>query len=208
MRRYTTAVSAKAMDVLYNCTTKYLVRFKFLVYYSTHFLTSFWTGRFAKEHRTHTVNSILKNAHFLVILPRAPWHGTRRVMVCFLPHSLVFGQDCLYNGTYYSSSNKIAIRYVYWPYRILEYLSTAGRVPLYILTVYRVWYNLAHRFSPQRRVIENPLGGFCLTRNPRLCWINLLLLYYGTELINLFSTVPGVLLNENINKNVALELFR
>jgi hypothetical protein len=59
-------------------------------------LTSFWTGQFAKEHRTHTVNSILKSAHFLVTLPRAFWHDTRQVTVCLLPRSLVFGEHCLY----------------------------------------------------------------------------------------------------------------
>ena len=60
-------------------------------------LTSFWNGRFAKEDRTHTVNLILKSAHFLVIFLRALWHDTRRVSVCQKPHSLVFGQDCLYS---------------------------------------------------------------------------------------------------------------
>jgi hypothetical protein len=55
-------------------------------------LTSFWTGRLAKEHRTHNVNSILKRAHFLVILSRASWHDTRQVTVCLLPRSLVFGE--------------------------------------------------------------------------------------------------------------------
>jgi hypothetical protein len=62
-------------------------------------LTSFWTGRFAKERGTHAVNSILKSAHFLVTLPRASWHDTRWVTVCLLPHSLVFGEHCLYLGT-------------------------------------------------------------------------------------------------------------
>ena len=62
-------------------------------------LTSFWTGQFAKEHRTHTVNSILKSAHFLVTLPRASWHDTRQVTVCLLPRSLVFGEHCLYTRT-------------------------------------------------------------------------------------------------------------
>jgi hypothetical protein len=32
-------------------------------------------------------------------LPRLSWQDTRRVTVCFLPHSLVFGQDCLYTRT-------------------------------------------------------------------------------------------------------------
>ena len=59
-------------------------------------VTSFWTDRIAKVHRTHTVNSILKSAHFVVTLPRASWHDTRRVMVCLLPYSLVIGEDCLY----------------------------------------------------------------------------------------------------------------
>ena len=49
-----------------------------------------------KEHRTHTVNSVLKSARFLVTLPRASWHDTRRVTVCSLPHPLVIGEDCLY----------------------------------------------------------------------------------------------------------------
>ena len=30
----------------------------------------------------------------------ASWHDTRRVTVCLLLHSLVFGQDCLYTSTY------------------------------------------------------------------------------------------------------------
>ena len=59
-------------------------------------VTSFWTGQIAKEHRTHTVNSVLKSAHFLVIFTRVSWHDTRRVTVCLLPHSLVIGEDCLY----------------------------------------------------------------------------------------------------------------
>jgi hypothetical protein len=67
-------------------------------------LPSFWTGRFAKEHRTHTVNSILKSAHFLVTIPRASWRDTRQVTVCLLPHSLVFGEHCLYTRIGYSST--------------------------------------------------------------------------------------------------------
>ena len=62
-------------------------------------LTSFWTGQFAKEHRTHTVNSILKSTHFLVTLPCASWYDTRQVTVCLLPRSLVFGEHCLYTRT-------------------------------------------------------------------------------------------------------------
>ena len=62
-------------------------------------VTSFWTGQFAKEYRTHTVNSVLKSSHFLVTLPRASWHDTCRVTVCRLPYSLVVGEDCLYTST-------------------------------------------------------------------------------------------------------------
>ena len=59
-------------------------------------VTSFWTGQIAKDHRTHTVNSVLKSARFLVTFLRVSWHDTRRVTVCLLPHSLVIGEDCLY----------------------------------------------------------------------------------------------------------------
>ena len=62
-------------------------------------VTSFWTGQIAKDHRTHTVNSVLKSARFLVTFLRVSWHDTRRVTVCLLPHSLVIGEDCLYTST-------------------------------------------------------------------------------------------------------------
>jgi hypothetical protein len=38
-------------------------------------VTSFWTGQFAKERRTHTVNPTLKSAYFLVTLPVHPTGG-------------------------------------------------------------------------------------------------------------------------------------
>ena len=47
-------------------------------------VTSMWTGQIAKEHRTHTVNSILESAHFLMTPPRGSWHDTRRVTVCLM----------------------------------------------------------------------------------------------------------------------------
>jgi hypothetical protein len=73
-------------------------------------LASFWTGRFANERRTHAVNSILKIAHFLVTRFRASWHDTRHVTVCLLPHSLVFGEHCLYTrGIYTANEVRILI---------------------------------------------------------------------------------------------------
>ena len=62
-------------------------------------VTSFWTGQIAKDHRTHTVNSVLKSARFLVTFLRVSWHDTRRVTICLLPYSLVIGEDCLYTST-------------------------------------------------------------------------------------------------------------
>jgi hypothetical protein len=49
-------------------------------------VTSFWTGQIAKEHRTHTVNPVLKSAHSLVTLPRLSWHDTCWVTSCRLPY--------------------------------------------------------------------------------------------------------------------------
>jgi hypothetical protein len=57
-------------------------------YQAAWILTSFWTGRITKDHRTHTVNSVLKNAHFLVAPPRAPWHDTCRVTRYGMPAAL------------------------------------------------------------------------------------------------------------------------
>ena len=48
-------------------------------------LTSFRTGQIAKEDRTHTVNTILKSAHFLVTLSRTSWHDTHRVTIVSCP---------------------------------------------------------------------------------------------------------------------------
>ena len=84
------AVTSYCRDSLYN--TLFRTRLPSAV-------TSFWTGQIPKEHRTHTVNSILKSAHSLVTLLRAFWHEKCRVTICRLPYSLVVGQDYLYTST-------------------------------------------------------------------------------------------------------------
>jgi hypothetical protein len=90
-------------------------------------LTSFWTGRFAKKNilvvRTHTVNPILKSAHFLGTLPRASWHDTCRATVCRVPYSLVVGEDCLYTSTCICISIRFAAsEYLtfYWDIRVVQ----------------------------------------------------------------------------------------
>jgi hypothetical protein len=60
--------------------------------------------------------------------------------------------------------------------------------------------SLALRFFPQRRVIENPPGGFLFNTKPSTVRDKFITDVYITTIINLFSTVEGFLLNKNINK--------
>jgi hypothetical protein len=116
-------------------------------------VTSFWTGQFAKEHRTHTVNPVLKSAHFLVTLPRASSHDTcsSRVTRYGMPAALFpRGRRCW--------SERTAFYYEY-VYRIsgYSYAIRQDTYPAYDTRVYTA-VDLCTKFSTYipRASIEKP----------------------------------------------------
>ena len=70
-----------------------------------------------------------QNRSSRVAFPRASWHDTRRVTVCLLPHSLVFGEQCLYTRVYTYSVRTVAQTLIQVPKGELVKIDPTDRTP-------------------------------------------------------------------------------